>query len=411
MKNQLESLLRSHDITAIFITGAANHNPAMVYFTGNVHVSKGELVLKPGKKPVLFHDAMERDEAAKTGCCLQPNNRYSYAGLLKETGGDKSRLEARRIAHILEDSGVKTGKVLVYGQGDTGKAFSTLQGVSEYLPGIEFLADWDEAVLFHAMTTKDETELDQIRQMGKITTGVVGRTADFLSGQRVKNNELVASNGDPVTIGQVKRMINLWLAEAGVENPEGTIFSMGYDSAVPHSTGNAADIIRLGTTIVFDIFPCQSGGGYYYDFTRTWCLGYATDDALQLHDQVKQVYDQIVSELKINTPCKPYQLRTCELFAGLGHPTVLSDRNTECGYNHSIGHGLGLRVHEKPWFGEKADETDCLVPGSVFTIEPGLYYPNKSMGVRIEDTYCVNLKNEIERMADYAYDLVLPVRG
>jgi Xaa-Pro aminopeptidase len=410
MKNQLESLMRSNDISAILITGAADHNPAMTYFTGHVHVSNGELVLRPGQKPVLFYDAMERDEAAKTGCSLQPNTKYPYAELIKETGGDKTRVEARRIAHILEDCGIKSGKVVVYGQGDAGKAFSIFHGIAEYLPEIEFLADWNEAILFRAMTTKDEDELDQIRQMGKITTAVVGRTADFLTGQKVKNNELVMTNGDPVTIGQVKRLINLWLAEAGAENPEGTIFSMGYDSAIPHSTGNAADIIRLGATIVFDIFPCQSGGGYFYDFTRTWCLGYATDEILELHNHVKQVYDQIVSELKVNTLCRPYQLRTCELFENLGHATVRSDRNTESGYNHSIGHGLGLRVHEKPWFGEKADEADCLVPGTVFTIEPGLYYPEKSMGVRIEDTYCVNLMSEIDCMAIYPYDLVLPMR-
>ncbi len=411
MKTDINSLLKSNSIAAILITGAADHNPAMTYFLGNVHVSRAELIIKPGENPLLVHEAFEREEAARTGCTLQPNNKYPYLELLKETNGDRSKVEARRIAHILEDNGVTKGKVVLYGQMDMGKAYSSIRNVAEYLPDIEFLADWDETVLFKAMTTKDENELDQIRSMGKITTDVVGRTADYLSQQRIKNNNLVKSNGEPVTIGEIKSLINLWLAEAGAENPEGTIFSLGHDAGVPHSTGTSNEILRPGETIVFDIFPCQIGGGYFYDFTRTWCLGYATDEIQQLFDQVKHVYDQLISELRPGTLFRPYQLRTCELFEAFGHPTNRTHKNTENGYNHAVGHGLGLRVHEKPWSGDKADDSDCLIPGSVFTMEPGLYYPEKGMGLRIEDTYCINHKNQVELMAKYPYDLIIPVKS
>ena len=268
--------------------------------------------LNQAKNRFLFHDSMEREEAARTGLLLQPFNNHPYAELVKETQGDKSKIEARRFAHVLEDCGVTSGKVVLYGQWDAGKAFSTINGVAEYLPDVEFVADWDETILYQAMTTKDENELDQIRSMGKITTSVVAKTADFLSQHHSKENQLVRKNGEPVTIGEVKRLINLWLAEAGAENPEATIFSLGRDAGIPHSTGNDNETLRLGETIVFDIFPCQFGGGYFYDFTRTWCLGYAPEDVVALHEQVKQVYDQIVSELQPDALCNPYQKRTCE---------------------------------------------------------------------------------------------------
>ncbi|GAP21111.1 M24 family metallopeptidase [Leptolinea tardivitalis] len=411
MKNELEQLMKSNGIAAILITGAADHNPAMTYFTGHVHVSHGDLVIKPGEKPILFHDPMEREEAAKTGCVLKSYLNHPYAELVKETNGDKSKMDARKFAHVLEDCGVTSGKVVLYGQSDAGKAYSAIKGVIEYLPDVEFQADWDENLLYKAMTTKDENELNQIRDMGRVTTDVVGRVADFLSQQKSKGNQLVKKSGEPVTIGEVKNMINLWLAEGGAENPEATIFSLGRDAGIPHSTGTNSEGLRLGETIVFDIFPCQFGGGFFYDFTRTWCLGYAPDNVVKLYDDVKKVYDTVVSELKPNTLCNSYQKRTCELYENMGHPTMRTHKNTEVGYNHSIGHGVGLRIHEKPWFGDKADETDVLKPGSVFTIEPGLYYPDKGMGVRIEDTYCVNHKNQIELMAEYPYDLVLPIRS
>jgi Xaa-Pro aminopeptidase len=238
---------------------------------------------------------------------------------------------------------------------------------------------------------------------------VVGRTAEFLTSHKARNGRLIKKNGTPLIIGEVKSNINLWLAEAGVENPEGTIFSIGRDAGIGHSSGTHSDELSLGKTIVFDIFPCESLGGYFYDFTRTWCLGYAPDEVQQLFNDVKHVYDTVVSELKVNELGATYQHRTCELFAVKGHPTIEQDPQTVNGYNHSLGHGIGLNVHEKPFMGVMSK--DKLVKGSAFTIEPGLYYPDKGMGVRIEDSYSITAEGRVECLATYPYDLVLKVKG
>jgi Xaa-Pro aminopeptidase len=180
---------------------------------------------------------------------------------------------------------------------------------------------------------------------------------------------------------------------------------------VPHSVGNPADTLRLGQTIVFDIFPCEAEGGYYYDFTRTWCLGYAPDKVQQLYNQVLGVYRQVTRELEVNAPYADYQKRTCDIYESQGHPTIQTNPNTVSGYVHSVGHGVGVRIHEKPWSGSTASTTDILAPGSVFTIEPGLYYPERGMGVRLEDTWYVRPDGHMEVLAPYPMDLVLPVKG
>jgi Xaa-Pro aminopeptidase len=268
----------------------------------------------------------------------------------------------------------------------------------------------DDSTLLQAMATKDSSEVERIRRMGMITVEVVGQTADFLSGHRAKNDILVKPDGSPLTIGEVKSRINLWLAERGAENPEGTIFAIGRDAGVPHSSGNPGDLLRLGQTIVFDIFPCEAEGGYYYDLTRTWCLGYAPDEAQKLYEEVLSVYRQIRSELKVNALCRDYQYRTCELFEAQGHPTLKSTPQTEEGYVHGLGHGVGLNIHERPWFSMRATAGDRLAPGSVITVEPGLYYPERGLGVRLEDTVWVRPDGQFEVLADYPMDLVLPVR-
>jgi Xaa-Pro aminopeptidase len=259
--------------------------------------------------------------------------------------------------------------------------------------------------------TKDDAEIERIRRMGKITTQVVGLTADFITSHSVKDGVMTNSDGKPLTIGDVKARINLWLSEREAENPEGTIFAIGHEAGVPHSSGNPTDPLKLGQTIVFDIYPCEAGGGYFYDFTRTWCLGYAPDDVMELYETVLSVYTQTVSHLRMGKPFKDYQQLACDLFSAQGHPTIKEDPQTQQGYVHSLGHGIGLNIHERPWSGINSDDKDSLQPGSVFTIEPGLYYPDKGMGVRLENSLYVHPDGKIDVLADYPMDLVLPVKS
>jgi Xaa-Pro aminopeptidase len=258
--------------------------------------------------------------------------------------------------------------------------------------------------------TKDDPEVERIRKMGVITTQVVGLVADFITSKKVKNGLLVNRNGIPVKIGEVKKRINMWLSERGAYNPEGTIFAIGHDAGVPHSSGNPTDPLKLGQTIVFDIFPCEPGGGYFYDFTRTWCLGYAPPEAEELYGQVKEIYDRLMDSFKMNTPFRDYQRITCEYFESKGHKSQLNTENPLDGYVHSLGHGVGLNIHERPFSGLQMDDSHRLVPGVIVTSEPGLYYPDKGMGFRIEDTLWMRPDGKIEVLADYPYDLVLPMK-
>jgi Xaa-Pro aminopeptidase len=254
-------------------------------------------------------------------------------------------------------------------------------------------------------------EVDRIRKMGKLTTRVVGNVADFLTSHKVERDSLIQGDGSQLTIGDVKRRINLWLAESGAENPEGTIFAIGRDAGVPHSSGNPNDPLRLGQTIVFDIFPCEAGGGYFYDFTRTWCLGYAPEPVQAVYSDVLDVYNQVKSQLKVDSACKEYQVLTCDLFEARGHPTVKSNPQTQEGYVHGLGHGVGLNIHEYPRFSlAVTGDSDRLSPGSIVTVEPGLYYPERGLGVRLEDTIWVRPDGNMEILAEYPLDLVLPMK-
>jgi len=354
---------------------------------------------------------MEREEAAHTGLQTINYSRFPLKDRLEKAEGDRLMAHALLYKGIFEEIGLTAGKVLIYGRTDVGIHHSILNKLREIMPGLSFEGDVEDAVLLQAMATKEPAEIERIREMGKIVIAVVSRVAEYITGHQVRNEVLVKSDGSPLLIGDVKSRINLWLAEFGAENPEDTIFAIGRDAGIPHSSGTPTDPIRLGQTIVFDIFPCEKNGGYFYDFTRTWCLGYAPADVVQLHEQVKSVYHQVVAELETDRHAAEFQERTCELFEALGHKTVRQDPAIEEGYVHSLGHGVGLNIHEKPWFGQKQDPTNVLMPGAVFTIEPGLYYPDKGMGVRLEDTYYVTQDGKFEKFVDYPMELILQMKG
>jgi Xaa-Pro aminopeptidase len=409
MITDLDQLMQKHAVDGLLVTGPALQNPEMVYLTGRRHITNADLIKKRGEPAVIFHGPMERDEAAQTGLKAISYSHYPMASLLKQTGGDRTQALVLRYQRMFEEVGLTTGKIMLYGRNEIGPAFSLFSALQDRMPGLTFTGDTKEALLPTARATKDAHEIGAIRNMGRITTQVVAEVADFLTSHAVKDGRLVKSDSQPLRLGEVKNRINLLLAELGAENPEDTIFAIGRDAGVPHSSGNPDDELRLGQTIVFDIYPCEAGGGYYYDFTRTWCLGYAPDEAQALYEQVRTVYDQLSSELTVNTTCAPYQRRTCELFEAQGHPTVLSQPETEQGYVHSLGHGVGLAIHERPWFGSNAGDQDILLPGSVFTLEPGLYYPDQGLGVRLEDTLWVTPDGRIEVLVPYPMDLVLPV--
>ena len=411
MKNDLDRLMQARDIDALLVIGPGKHNPAMTYLTGGVPLGQAYLIKMNGRTPVLIHRDMERDEAAKSGLETRRLESYRLDEIFKSVRGDMRLGLAELIKRILEDLGLISGRVAVSGKDDVGSALAVFSALNELLPEIEFVGELDNSILMAARATKDAHEIERIRRMGQITTSVVSQTAEYLTSHRAKDGMLIKNDGLPLRIGEVKDKINLWLAERGAENPEGTIFAIGRDAGVPHSTGEREQALRLGETIIFDLFPCEAGGGYFYDFTRTWCLGYAPEEVQTIHQDVHDVYAQVMDELELGVLFKRYQKRTCDIFEFKGHPTIQNDQDTQKGYVHGLGHGVGLEVHEKPFSRLIGDDSNRLDAGSVITIEPGLYYPERGLGVRLEDTVWMRPDGTAEVLAEYPHDLVLPVKS
>jgi len=404
VRSDLDTLMQQRGFDALVVMGPASENYPLRYITNGVKVTEAIAIIRRGEPPVLLCGPMEREEAAKSGLPTATFADFDLYELVKETG---SYFEARlrMMAAIFTRYGV-SGTVSFYGLGDPGQSYMTLKRLSEMLPELTITGETETTIFDEAYMTKDASEIAAIRSVAERTNQVMAEAVAFLQGYPVRDSHLVRPDGKPLTIGDVKRYVRSRLLEYELETEGDMIFAIGHDAGVPHSRGEASDPLKLGQSIIFDLSPRELGGGYFHDMTRTWCLEYAPPEVQRAYEQVMEAFNLTMSTLAVGEKCSTYQEAVCDLFERYGHKTIRSDPSTETGYVHSLGHGLGLQIHARPRF--SSISTDVIQPGQVFTVEPGLYYPDQGYGVRIEDTVYVDEKGTIHSLTPFPKDLVIP---
>ena len=232
-------------------------------------------------------------------------------------------------------------------------------------------------------------------------------TRDFIRGHKTCNGVFIKVDNSSLTVGDVKRFIRTKLFEKDLEDIEDMIFAPGIQATVPHNSGELDTPIGLGVPIIFDLFP-REAKGYFHDVTRTWCFGYASDDIHNLYNDVLGCFNITKNSAVSGVSTGDLQEFACSYFRERGHPVIMDNPDLLEGYPHSLGHGVGLDVHESPFIGI-GDKT-ILSNGNVFTIEPGLYYPKRGLAIRIEDTLYINSEGKCISMTEVPYDLVIAVK-
>jgi Xaa-Pro aminopeptidase len=403
MKRDIDALLSERNLAAAVLIQGEVPSPSFRYVTGVDGHLLGVLVLRPGRTPFLVHGAMERDTAAKTGFELVDYGTLGYRAMLEEEEGSANRATARLIAAVLERLEVR-GRVLVGGIDDVGRYYHVLRGLAERAPGIELVEDEQQGLFITARSTKDGAEIEAVRAVGAVCDRAYGRIRSILNGGRLEGTKLRDREGW-VTIGRLRREVRRLFFEEGLAEPHGNIIAMGRDAGVPHNAGNDADVVEEGRPIVIDLYPAQAGGGYYFDITRTYCVGRAPERLREIHAHVREAVERVLDALASGSPARIYQDLVCQFFESKGHRTIRQDERLTEGYIHGLGHGIGLEVHERPNLGGTSHNRDLILPGALFTVEPGLYYPSQGLGVRLEDVVYVREDGTFENLTHVPYDL------
>lgn len=405
MKQDLDRLMEERGLDALVVAGKVFGNLTMYYMINGAKVIGGHVIKKRYQEPVLLCSPIDREEAAGSGLTVVTMSKYDFEGILRQKT-DRMAAVVELYHRAFADLGVN-GKVGFCGMMDQGSAWKLLNALDEQLEGIEIHGDFDPTLIDMARATKDDLEAERIREVGRRTAAIVGQTIEFLKSHQVKDGALVQTDGTPLTIGRVHQEINRFLAEQRLEVPEGVIFAIGRDASVPHNKGNPEDVVMLGRAIIFDLAPREAGGGYYFDMTRTFCLGYAPPEVEKAYQNVYDCVEMLIGAYELGAETRRYMQMACEFFESRGYPTIASDTKTESGFVHSLGHGIGLAVHEQPFFSLTPSENSVLQPGHIFTCEPGLYYPDRGFGVRIEDVIWIDPDGAVQNMSDFPKELVV----
>lgn len=411
MRSDLDQLMAARELDALIVAITEQYSAVLDYLTGGVVVTRGLAVKARGSAPVIAAGPMETDEAAATGLKVYSLYDLGYAELRRQHADDTLRIDAGLWARLLAEVGVQAGRVGVYGVGALEYYTELMPLLAEQCPQYTFVGEAKNTIFDAARQTKDADEIARIRAVAERASAVVRATRDFISSHRADEDEtVIRADGTPLTIGAVKRFVRMALLERDLEDAH-MIFAQGRDAAVPHSRGDDAMPLRLGETIVFDLFPREVGGGYYHDMTRTWCIGYAPDAAREAHEQVMTAFEIAQEVYSLGKPPHFLQLAVQDYFEDRGHPTLRSHPGTRKGYVHGLGHHIGLDVHEHPYLHHDVAGDHALQVGNVITIEPGLYDPDAGWGVRIEDTFYIDEHGQLVSLTDVPKDLILPLRG
>jgi Xaa-Pro aminopeptidase len=174
-----------------------------------------------------------------------------------------------------------------------------------------------------------------------------------------------------LTERQVARMIEDNLREHAHGTSFSSIIASGPNASMPHAVVSDR-VIQPGEPITIDIGALWDG--YCSEMTRTVCLGPAPDRLKEIYAVVLQAQTAAEAALKPGMTGQQADKVARDVIVAAGFGDY---------FTHSTGHGIGLEVHEPPWVSPGKGEHE-LLPGMVFSVEPGIYLPGWG-GVRIED--------------------------
>ena len=226
-------------------------------------------------------------------------------------------------------------------------------------------------------TYKDETEISSMRKAVKIA-----------------QNALIATI-PKICIGlteqEIATELTMQLLQHGSEPrlPFFPIVSTGPNSANPHAAPSDRKL-AAGDLLVIDYGA--SADNYFSDITRTFAIGEVETEFQKIAEVVLAANQAGHAVAGPGVPARDVDRAAREIIEAEGFGEF---------FFHRTGHGLGLEGHEEPYIRE--DNNDLLEPGMSFTIEPGIYLPNRG-GVRIEDNVIIT-EDGCESLTDLPREL------
>lgn len=306
-------------------------DPSITYFSQFVP-SSGFLLIKP-RNASLFITSLDS----------KPQMKYISTVILKK-GWEKQ---------------LKDVKVKKVGINKSALCLKTFEKLKTYFPKAKFVDLAKEVQELRALKT--EPEINKLSKACKITSNAFENLIDNI--KKLKTEQDVA-----------------FFLEKQIKDNQGTIAfpiisATGRNAAIPHHVTSNQKLCHGFLLLDFG----AAYQNYNADMTRVLFLG-------KLSEEEKQAYQQLLEAQE----CTLDQIKENNSFVELDTFCRNKLGKQAKSFTHSLGHGIGVEVHEEPFF----QEGRKITKNQVFTIEPGVYFPRK-FGLRIEDTLVFSGINKI----------------
>ena len=312
--------------------------PNVRYLSGLA--SSNAAVLLPARGPGVLATDSRYAEAARRDC--------ADLDLLTE------RLVEPALTRWAAGNGVRT--LAFEAQEMTVERFAVLEALDEGLRLVPL-----GRVIEDLRMVKDDGEIELLRRACEITSAALGDVLGELQPGRTEREIAVAVE---------RAMIDRGADGIAFD----TIVASGPNGAIPHHSPGGR---RLETGDLVTIDLGAQIGGYHADMTRTVALGRVADWQREIYDLVALAQEVGVAASTAGADVSDVDAASRDLIEGAGYGGC---------FQHGLGHGVGLEVHEAPIMGY--GRTGTLVDRVPVTVEPGIYLPGRG-GVRIEDTLVV----------------------
>ncbi len=332
---------------AMLITGRPNR----YYFTGMESSAGTVLITKRNAYFMIDFRYVEKAKSVVDSCEVRLS---SY--------GDEE------IGTLCAENGVKTLHI------EAGvMSVDRLERLKAALPALTLCTDtaMDDAIT-EMRSRKTAGELALIRKAQKITDDTFTYILD-----RIKP-------------GRTEREVMLDMEFFMRKQPEcqGVSFDFivvsGKNSSLPHGVPSDKKI-EAGDFVTMDFGALV--GGYCSDMTRTVAVGSVTEEQKKVYQTVLEAQNAALKAVKAGLICKDVDKIARDIIYNAGY---------EGCFGHGLGHSVGIEIHEDPAFNMRCETV--LKPGTVMTVEPGIYLENQ-FGVRIEDMVYVTEEGSINLTA------------
>jgi Xaa-Pro aminopeptidase len=377
---------------ALILYGDTERSPTMRH---EVPIAIGDpfLVAVSGKRTWISCSSLERERVAacRPDAELLDLDELGFHDLL-DSGLSRDELELELLSRAVAHTGVRKATV----------EFELPIGLAERLraDGVTLTVDDDPVKL--RRRAKSPAELAGIRRAQRAAEAALGSAAELLSRAGTAGGRLELDD-EPLTAERVRRALRDTCWEHGaLLGPETIVASVW--QGFGHEPGSGP--LPAALPIQIDLWPRDDASGCWADMTRTFVVGGDPPaEALRQEQLVREALDGARAAARPGITGRELHAHCCEIFEREGYRTQRTgpgeDRNE--GFQFSLGHGVGLQVHEAPGLGQTGRAP--LLAGDVIAIEPGLWQRDVG-GVRFEDLLLIT-DDGCELLTEFPYDLRL----